>query len=154
MITTGKLRKAELETALRAARDMPVWLIPNNEGDIFERQWTKDLHLRRQQTRGSPETQPLAPDVGTFGDDSIFDDDSVGDELVSEAHSRGYEEDEGQVIHNDPAALLQSATAKSVSPGPFNIEISRAGQSSRAVSPTPTEPRASKPDASCRHMLQ
>jgi hypothetical protein len=74
-------------------------------------------------------------------------DPGVGDELMSGAHSRRYEEDGVQLIRCDPVALPQSATAKSVSPGPFNIETSRSGQSSRGVSPTPTEPRASKPEA-------
>jgi hypothetical protein len=60
----------------------------------------------------------------------------------------GHEEDEGQLNQDDLAALPQSATAKSVSPGPFGIATSRRGQSSRGVSPTPTEPQASKPDAS------
>jgi hypothetical protein len=46
------------------------------------------------------------------------------------------------------AALLPSATAKSVSPGVFGVSATRSGQSSRGVSPALTEHRASKADAS------
>ena len=148
MMTARKLSQVELETALKVVPHFPIWLVPKNEVDFFKR-WAEGLHLTRHQpAHGSPQIQPIAPDVETLGDESIFDDDSVGDEFISEAHSRGHEEDEGQLTQDDPVALPQSATAKSISPGTFGIATSRPGQSSRGVSPTPAEPRASNADAS------
>jgi hypothetical protein len=148
MMTARKLAKVELETALKVVPHFPIWLVPKNEVDIFI-WWVEGLHLTRHQPAyGSPEIQPAAPDVDTLGYDSIFDDDSIGDEFISEAHGRGRVEDEGLLNRDEPVALPQSAAAKSVSPGPFGIATSSPGQSSRGVSPTPREPRASKPDAS------
>lgn len=148
MMTARKLAKVELETALKVVPHFPIWLVPKNEVDIFK-WWVEGLHLTRHQPAyGSPEIQPVAPDVDTLGYDSILDDESIGDEFISEVHGRGRVEDEGQLSQDDPVALPQSATAKSISPGPFGIATSSPGQSSRGVSPTPTEPRASKPDVS------
>ena len=107
MMTARKLAKVGLETALKVVPHFPIWLVPKNEVDSFKR-WVEGLHLTTHQpAHGSPEVQPAAPDVDTLGDDSIFDDDSVGDELMSGAHSRGYKEDGGQLIHNDPVAQLR-----------------------------------------------
>lgn len=86
--------------------------------------------------------------MGNLGDDSIFDDDSVSDEFTSAAPGRGHEEDEEQLDYDDPVALPQSATVNPASPGPFGIATSRPGQSSRRVTPTQTEPRVTKQDAS------
>ena len=84
IIATPKLEKVELETALKVAPHIPIWLVPKSEVDLFKSRWVEDLHLtRRQPAHGSPEIQPAAPDVrDTLGDDSLFDDDSIDDEYM------------------------------------------------------------------------
>ena len=71
--------------------------------------------------------------MDTLKDDLLLDDNSIDDKFIPIVCDRGHEE-EGQLNQDDSnqvasrrflAALLQSATAKSVSSGIFSIAASR-----------------------------
>lgn len=102
MMIAGKLAKVELGTALKVVPHFLIWIVLKTEVNFFK-MWVGAYHLTRHPpAHGSPEIQPVVPDVDTLENHSIFNNDSVGNEFISESHSRGHEEDEGQLHQNDP----------------------------------------------------
>jgi hypothetical protein len=161
MITAHKLEEVDLETTLKTAPHIAVWLVPKNEVDIFTSRRVEGLHLtRRQPVHGSPRIQPVAPDVDTLGENSLFDDDSIGDEYIPAmsiesgagdaaeespqrldpsnsalvAHDRGYREGGGQ-LSQDESHEVSGWRSKSVSPDTSGIAAGSFEQSTREASP-------------------
>jgi hypothetical protein len=83
IITALELEEIKLEKTLKAAPHIPVWLVPKNEVDVFKSRWVEGLYLiAYQPARRFHEIQPVAPEVNTVDNDSLFDNDSVGDEYT------------------------------------------------------------------------